>query len=492
MKFNLNSERNLSMLMDFYELTMANGYFQNDLKDTIVYFDLFYRKNPDGAGFSIVAGLEQLVDFVSSLSFKENDIEYLRNKGLFSEEFLQYMLNFKFTGDIYAIPEGTPVFPNEALVTVKAKVIEAQLLETMLLVTINHQSLIATKANRIVRASQGRTVLEFGARRSHSYDAAIYGSRAAFIGGANSTATTIADEMFGVPATGTMAHSWVQLFDDEYKAFKIYAETYPNTCTLLVDTYDVINSGIPNAIRVAKEILEPAGHRLKGIRLDSGDLAYFSKVSRKMLDSAGLTDCKIVASSSLDEYIITDIIGQGAKIDIFGVGERLITSKSDPVFGGVYKLVAVEEDGKIVPRIKISENEEKITNPGYKMPWRLFHRKTGKALADVITLADEIIDDSMPYTIFDPLYTWKKKVITDYYAQKLQVPVFLGGECVYKLPELTEIREYCRKQVDAIWDETKRFVNPQKYYVDLSKKLWLIKQDQIQKHKNKGKSYPEV
>jgi nicotinate phosphoribosyltransferase len=487
MKFSLNSERNLSMLMDFYELTMANGYFQNDLKDTIVYFDLFYRKNPDGAGFSIVAGLEQLVDFVSSLSFKENDIEYLRKKGLFSEEFLQYMLDFKFAGDIYAIPEGTPVFPNEALVTVKAKVIEAQLLETMLLVTINHQSLIATKANRVVRASQGRTVLEFGARRSHSYDAAIYGSRAAFIGGANSTATAIADEMFGVPATGTMAHSWVQLFDDEYKAFKIYAETYPNTCTLLVDTYDVINSGIPNAIRIAKEILEPAGHRLKGVRLDSGDLAYFSKESRKMLDSAGLEDCKIVASSSLDEYIITDIIGQGAKIDIFGVGERLITSKSDPVFGGVYKLVAVEEGGKIVPRIKISENEEKITNPGYKMPWRLFHRTTGKALADVIALADEIIDDSQPYTLFDPVFTWKKKVITDYYAQKLQVPVFLNGECVYKLPDLTEIREYCRQQVDTIWDETKRFVNPQKYYVDLSKKLWLIKQEQIQKHKNKGK-----
>jgi nicotinate phosphoribosyltransferase len=487
MKFSLNSERNLSMLMDFYELTMANGYFQNDLKDTIVYFDLFYRKNPDGAGFSIAAGLEQLVDFVSSLSFKKNDIEYLRNKGLFSEEFLQYMLDFKFAGDIYAIPEGTPVFPNEALVTVKAKVIEAQLLETMLLVTINHQSLIATKANRVVRASQGRTVLEFGARRSHSYDAAIYGSRAAFIGGANSTATTIADEMFGVPATGTMAHSWIQLFDDEYKAFKIYAETYPGTCTLLVDTYDVINSGIPNAIRIAKEILEPAGHRLKGIRLDSGDLAYFSKESRKMLDSAGLEDCKIVASSSLDEYIITDIIGQGAKIDIFGVGERLITSKSDPVFGGVYKLVAVEEAGKIVPRIKISENEEKITNPGYKMPWRLFQRTTGKALADVIALADEIIDDSQPYTIFDPVFTWKKKVITDYYAQKLQVPVFLNGECVYKSPDLTEIRGYCRQQVDTIWDETKRFVNPQKYYVDLSEKLWLIKQDQIKKHKNKGK-----
>ncbi len=484
--FNLNSERNLSMLMDFYELTMSNGYFVNGLGDTIVYFDMFYRKNPDGAGFAIAAGLEQLVDFISSLSFKEDDIEYLRSKRIFSEDFLQYLLNFKFTGDVYAVPEGTPVFPNEALVTVRAKVIEAQLLETMLLVTINHQSLIATKANRVVRAAQGRAVLEFGARRSQSYDAAIYGSRAAFIGGATGTATTIADEIFGVPASGTMAHSWVQLFDDEYKAFRIYAETYPDACTLLVDTYNVLSSGIPNAIRTAKEVLEPAGHRLKGIRLDSGDLAYFSKESRKMLDAAGLTDCKIVASSSLDEYIITDIISQGAKIDIFGVGERLITAKSDPIFGGVYKLVAVEDDGKTVPRIKISENEEKVTNPGYKMSWRLFDRKTGKALADVITLADEVIDDSKPYTIFDPVYTWKKKEITDYYAQKLQVPVFLNGECVYNLPGLKEIKEYCRQQVDTIWDETKRFVNPQKYYVDLSEKLWSVKQDLVQIHKSKG------
>lgn len=485
-KFNINNARNLSMLMDFYELTMSNGYFVNDLKDTVVYFDMFYRKNPDGAGFSIAAGVEQLVDFISNLHFNEEDIEYLRSKEIFSEDFLHYLLNFKFSGDIYAIPEGTPVFPNEAIVTVRAKVIEAQLLETMLLVTINHQSLIATKTNRIVRAAQGRAVMEFGARRSQSYDAAIYGSRAAFIGGAVGTATTIADEKFGVPAIGTMAHSWIQLFDDDYEAFRVYAETYPDSCTLLVDTYDVLNSGIPNAIRVAKEVLEPAGHRLKGIRLDSGDLAYFSKESRKMLDAAGLADCKIVVSSSLDEYIITDIINQGARIDIFGVGERLITAKSDPIFGGVYKLVAVEENGKTVPRIKISENEEKITNPGYKMPWRLFSRETGKALGDVITLADEVIDDSKPYTIFDPVYTWKKKVITDFYARKLQVPVFLKGECVYRLPELKEIKDYCRLQVDTIWDETKRFVNPQKYFVDLSEKLWLIKQDLINKHKNKG------
>jgi len=471
------------MLLDFYELTMSNGYFENGLKEKVVYFDLFYRKNPDGAGFAIAAGLEQLVDYVSSLHFDEKDIAYLRSKKLFSEEFFQYLLDFKFTGDIYAVPEGTPMFPNEAIVTVRAKVIEAQLLETMLLVTINHQSLIATKANRIVRASQGRTVLEFGARRSHSYDAAIYGARAAYIGGADSTATTIADELFGVPATGTMAHSWVQLFGDEYEAFRTYSETYPDTSTLLVDTYDVLSSGIPNAIRVAKEVLEPAGHRLKGIRLDSGDLAYFSKESRKMLDAAGLEDCRIVASSSLDEYIIADIIGQGARIDIFGVGERLITSKSDPVFGGVYKLVAVEEDGEIIPRIKISENPEKITNPGYKMPWRLYNRKTGKALADIITLADEVIDDSKPYAIFDPVFTWKKKEITDFYARRLQVPVFLNGECVYELPDLNEIRDYCRNQVDTIWEETKRFVNPQKYYVDLSEKLWSVKNDLMEKHK---------
>lgn len=482
---NLKDGRNLSMLMDFYELTMSNGYFVNKLGDTEVYFDVFYRKNPDGAGYAIVAGLEQIVTFIKNLKFTKDDIEYLRGKNQFSEEFLQYLLNFKFTGSLYAIPEGTPVFPNEQLVTIKSKVIDAQLIETMLLVTINHQSLIATKANRIVRASQGRTVLEFGARRSQGYDGAIYGARASYIGGVAGTATTIADEMFDIPASGTMAHAWVQLFGDEYKAFKTYAETYPDACTLLVDTYNVIDRGIPNAIRVAKEVLEPTGHRLKGVRLDSGDLAYLSKKVREMLDEAGLTNCKIVASNSLDEYIISDLLSQGAEIDIFGVGERLVTAKSEPVFGGVYKLVAVVEDGEIVPRIKLSENEEKITNPGFKATWRLFDRETGKAIADVITLGDEVIDDTKPYTIFDPIHIWKKKKITNFYAKKLQVPVFIDGECVYELPTIHEIKAYCQEQVETLWDEIKRFSNPHKYYVDLSMELWHVKQELIQRYRLK-------
>ena len=482
--FNIKEERNLSMLMDFYELTMSNGYFVNGLSDTIVYFDMFYRKNPDGAGYSIVAGLEQLVHFINNLKFTEEDIDYLRSKGILSEEFLQYLLTFKFTGDIYAIPEGTPVFPNEALVTVKSKVIDAQLIETMLLLTINHQSLIATKASRIVRASQGRPVLELGARRAHGADGAIMGARASYIGGVTGTATVMAETMFGVPATGTMAHSWIQLFGDEYKAFETYAKTYPNTCTLLVDTYNVLKSGIPNAIKVSKNVLEPIGMRLKAIRLDSGDLAYLSKKVRIMLDDAGLTDCKIVASNSLDEYIITDLLNQDAKIDIFGVGERMVTAKSEPVFGGVYKLVAVEEDGEIIPRIKLSENEEKIINPGYKMIWRLYDKDTHKAIADVITLADEVINETAPYTIFDPVFIWKKKKITNFYAKKLQVPVFLKGECVYELPTIEEIRTNCKNQVDSIWEEVRRFSNPHKYYVDLSQELWFVKQELIQRYRN--------
>lgn len=481
---NLNDARNLSMLMDFYELTMSNGYFLSGLGDTIVYFDMFYRKNPDEAGFSIVAGLEQLVEFINNLSFTKEDIEYLRGKNIFSEEFLKYLLDFKFTGDIYAIPEGTPVFAGEPLVTVKAKAIEAQLIETMLLVTINHQSLIATKANRIVRAAEGRAVLEFGARRSQGYDGAIFGARAAYIGGVAGTATTISDKMFGVPASGTMAHSWIQLFGDEYKAFKVYAETYPDACTLLIDTYNVLKSGVPNSIRVAKEVLEPLGYRLKGVRLDSGDLTYLSKKVRKMLDEAGLEDCKIVASNSLDEYIITDLLNQDAKIDLFGVGERMVTAKSEPVFGGVYKLVAVEENGEIVPRIKLSENEEKVTNPGYKSVWRLFDRESSKAIADVITLADEVIDDTKPYTIFDPVHIWKKKKITNFYAKKLQVPVFLNGECVYDVPSLEDVKAYCKKEVDNLWEEVKRFTNPHKYYVDLSERLWFSKQELITKFRH--------
>ena len=478
-KISLEDERNLSMLVDFYEFTMANGYFENNLKDKIVYFDMFFRKNPDNAGFAITAGLEQLIEYIKGLKFNENDIEYLRGKNLFSEDFLEYLLNFKFTGDIYAIEEGTPVFPNEPLITVKAKAIEAQLIETMLLLTINHQSLIATKANRIRRAAEGKEVLELGARRSQGYDAAIYGARAAYIGGVDGTANTIADEIFGVKAVGTMAHSWIQLFGDEYKAFETYAKTYPDNCVLLIDTYNVLKSGIINAIKVSKDVLEPQGKSLKGVRLDSGDLAYLSKEVRKILNINGLENCKILASNSLDEYIIADLMNQGACIDIFGVGERLITAKSEPVFGGVYKLVAVEENDNIVPRIKLSENIEKVTSPGYKTVWRLFDKENNKAIADVLTLGNEIIDDSKDYEIFDPIYTWKRKVVTNYYAKKIQVPIFIQGKCVYKTPKLDDIRKYSLEQVESLWDEVKRFNNPQAYYVDLSEKLWNLKNDMI-------------
>lgn len=479
MFYNNFGERKLSMLMDFYELTMANGYFSNGMKDETVYFDMFFRKNPDEAGFSIIAGLDQVIEYIKELRFSDYDIEYLRSKNLFKEEFLQYLRNFKFSGDIYAIPEGTPVFPGEPLITVRAKTIDAQLVETMLLLTINHQSLIATKANRIVRAAKGRPIMEFGARRSQGYDGAIYGGRAAYIGGVLGTATALADEVFGVPALGTMAHSWVQMFESEYEAFKVYAENYPDSCVLLIDTYNVINSGIPNAIKISKEILEPMGKRLKGVRIDSGDLAYLSKKCRKMLDSAGLKDCTIVASNSLDEFIITDLLDQGAQIDSFGVGERLITAKSEPVFGCVYKLVAIEKDGKIIPKIKISENEEKITNPGYKKVWRLYDKTTNNPIADVIAMSHEIIDDTKPYTIFDEVHVWKRKRVTNFYAKNLQVPIFINGECVYESPDLNEIKAHCRNEVNNLWSEVKRFINPHSYYVDLSTELWNCKQDMI-------------
>ncbi|MFA9422773.1 MAG: nicotinate phosphoribosyltransferase, partial [Sedimentibacter sp.] len=472
-------DRKLSMLMDFYELTMANGYFSNGMKDDIVYFDMFFRKNPDGAGFSIVAGLEQVIQYIKELKFTEHDIEFLRSKQIFKEEFLQYLKDFKFSGDIYAIPEGTPVFPNEPLITVRAKSIDAQLIETMLLLTINHQSLIATKANRVVRAAKGRPIMEFGARRSQGYDGAIYGARAAYIGGVMGTATTLADEAFGVPALGTMAHSWVQMFESEFEAFRVYAVNYPDSCTLLIDTYNVIKSGIPNAIRISKEILEPMGKRLKGVRIDSGDIAYLSKKCRKILNEAGLQDCSIVASNSLDEFIITDLLDQGAKIDSFGVGERLITAKSEPVFGCVYKLVAIEKNGKIVPKIKISENEEKITNPGHKKVWRLYDKKAGNPIADVVAMSNEIIDDTRSYTIFDEIHVWRKKKVTKFYAKNLQVPVFINGECVYESPSLNEIREYCEQEVGNLWSEVKRFTNPHSYYVDLSFDMWSCKQELI-------------
>ena len=481
--FDVRENRNLGMLMDFYELTMSNAYLNEGIKDKIVYFDMFFRKVPEQGGFAIMAGLEQLIKYIKELRFNENDIEYLRGLNLFNEEFLAYLLDFKFTGSIYAIPEGTPIFPGEPLITVKAPVIEAQLIETMLLLTVNHQSLIATKANRIVRAAEGRQVLEFGARRAQGYDGAIYGARAAYIGGVDGTATTIAGEDFGIPVSGTMAHSWVQLFDQEYEAFRIYAENYPDSCVLLVDTYSVLKSGIPNAIKVSKEILEPMGKKLKGVRLDSGDIAYLSRKARKMLDEAGLEDCKIIASNSLDEYTIMSLLLQGAKIDSFGVGERLITSKAESVFGGVYKLAAVEENNEIIPRIKLSENTEKVSNPGFKKVYRLFDKETDKAIADVITLADEIIDETKPYKIFDSVHTWKKKTVKNFYVRELQVPIFENGELVYETPDLKDIRTYCIEEVDKLWDEVRRFENPHKYYVDLSKKLWVMKDTLIERLK---------
>lgn len=473
----VNTEKlNLTMLCDFYELTMSNGYFQKGYKDRICYFDVFYRQCPDGGGFAIAAGLEQVIHYIQDLHFSEEDIAYLRERNIFSEDFLKYLAEFKFTGDIWAVPEGTPVFPKEPIITVRAPAIQAQLIETYILLCINHQSLIATKANRVVRAAQGRTVLEFGSRRAQGADAAILGARAAYIGGCHGTACTISDQLFGVRAGGTMAHAWVQMFDTEYEAFKTYCEIYPDNPTLLVDTYNTLKSGIPNAIRVFNEVLKPKGLTKCGIRLDSGDMTYLSKKARQMLDEAGWTDCKISVSNSLDEYIIQAILRQGAQIDVFGVGERLITARSEPVFGGVYKLVAVEgEDGEIIPKIKISENVGKITNPHYKKLYRFYGNDTGKAIADYLCVHDETVDDSGEFEIFDPEATWKTKVVYNFTAKELQVPVFVGGELVYQLPTLEEIRTYCLQQVDTLWDEVKRFDNPHTYYVDLSKKLWDIK-----------------
>lgn len=469
-------QENLSMLCDFYELTMSNGYLKNGFYKKNVYFDVFFRKVPDNGGFAIAAGLEQVIDYIKNLHFDENDINYLRSKGIFDEEFLDYLRNFKFSGDIYAVPEGTTIFPNEPIFTVKAPAIEAQLIETFILLTLNHQTLIATKANRIVRAAQGKTVLEFGSRRAQGASGAVDGARAAFIGGCKGTACTLTDELYGVPAGGTMAHSWVQMFDSEYDAFKTYCELYPDNPTLLVDTYNTLKSGIPNAIKVFKEVLLPMGKTEFSIRLDSGDISYLSKKARKMLDDAGLHSCKITASNSLDEYLIRDLMMQGAKIDTFGVGERLITSSSSPVFGGVYKLVAVEsESGEIVPKIKVSENTAKITNPHFKKLYRYYDNESGKAIADELCVYDEVVDESKPRTIFDPNASWKKKTITDYTAKEMLVTVFKNGECVYESPSINDIADYCRKQTDALWDEVKRFENPHTYYVDLSERLYEIK-----------------
>ncbi len=480
------NNRNLTMLVDYYELTMANGYTENNLEDTICYFDMFYRSVPENGGFAIAAGLEQVIEYISELKFTEEDISYLRGKGIFSEKFLSSLENFEFSCDIWAVPEGTPIFPNEPILTVRGPALQAQFIETMILICLNHQSLIATKSNRIVRAADGRPVMEFGSRRAQGFDGAIYGARAAYIAGCAGTACTISEVKMGVPTSGTMAHSWVQLFDSELDAFRAYAKCYPENVVLLVDTFDVLKSGVPNAITVFKE-MKARGEKPIGIRIDSGDITYLSKRARQMFDCEGFPDVKIIASNSLDEYIIRDILLQGAKVDSFGVGERLITSKSESVFGGVYKLVALEkENGEIIPKIKISENASKITTPDYKCLWRLYDNYSGKAIADVLTTHDETIDDSKPYEIFHPVHTYKRKTVTDFTAKKLQVPIFLGGKLVYKSPSTEKIREYCLAQVETLWDELKRFENPHNYYVDLSLKLWTKKQKLIEEnHRSK-------
>lgn len=477
-------KRNLTMLTDFYEITMANGYFLNGKGDTTAQFDMFFRTIPDNGGYAIMAGIEQLVEYLENLSFSDKDIEYLRGRG-FCEEFLDYLKNFEFKCDIYSVPEGTPIFPREPIVTVKGPVMQAQFIETMVLLAINHQSLIATKANRIVRAAHGRPIMEFGSRRAQGFDGAVYGARAAYIAGCAGTACTIVDREFGVPALGTMAHSWVQLFDSELEAFCAYAKAYPDDCTLLVDTYNVLKSGIPNAIEAFKREVLPRGFRPKGIRIDSGDITYLSKKARVMLDEAGFEDVKIVASNSLDEYIIRDMLLQGAKVDSFGVGERLITASSAPVFGGVYKLCAVEKDGKMIPKIKLSENAAKVTTPGAKKLWRLYDNESGKALADVITLEDEAIDDSHDYEIFDPDYTWKRKNVYNFTARQLLQPLFINGKRVYEYQDIDDIKKYCLDQVNTLWDEVTRFENPHNYYVDLSQRLWDVKNDLIKQYSNR-------
>lgn len=470
---------NLTMLTDFYEVTMANGYFCTDMTEDIAYFDMFFRKIPDDGGYAIMAGLEQVIEYLDGLEFTKEDIEYLRSKNIFNEEFLKYLERFRFTCDVWAVPEGTPIFPGEPVITVRGPVMQAQFVETMILLIINHQSLIATKASRIVRAAEGRPVMEFGTRRAHGTSAAVYGARAAYIGGCVGTACTIADRDFGIPALGTMAHSWVQMYDDEYEAFKKYAEIYPSNCVLLVDTYNVLKSGVPKAIKVFKE-MKP---EKMGIRIDSGDIAYLTKKARKMLDEAGLEECTIVVSNSLDEYIIRDVIMEGACIDSFGVGERLITAGSEPVFGGVYKLSAIEKNGEMIPKIKISENVGKITNPGFKTVYRLFDRDTNRALADVIVLDGETIPEDDEYEIFDPNAVWKRKKINNFYVKNLREQIFREGKRIYESPSIDEIRAYCKNQLDAMWDEMKRFENPQTYYVDLSYDLWKLKHDMIENAK---------
>ncbi len=472
----------LALLTEGYELTMADGFMGAGMKDTVAYFDLFFRRVPDNGGFAIAAGLSKVIDYLEHLHFREEDIKYLKSKGI-SDELASYLKDFKFTCDVWAIPEGTPIFPNEPIIKVRGPIIEAQLIETMLLLSINQQSLIATKANRLVRAAHGTAVAEFGTRRAQGVDEAVYGARAAYIGGCVATSGVIPEKEFGIPSVNTMIHSWVQLFDSEYDAFCEYARRHPDDCTLVVDTYDTIRSGIPNAIKAFDDVLAPLGKRPKSVRIDSGDITYLSKRVRKMLDVAGYPDCDIMASNSLDEHLISDMVSQGAKVDCFIVGERLITSASSPLFGGVYKLSAIEKDGKTVPKINLSENVRKITIPSSKQVYRLIDKDSGKAIADVLTLDDEIIDETKPYVLFDPDFTWKRKEIENFVTRKLLVPIFKGGKKVYEEPSLKEIREYCLRQTDTLWDEVKRFENPHKYYVDLSKNLWAKRNGLIEKFK---------
>ncbi len=474
----MQEEINATMVTDFYQIAMANGYFELGMQDDIAYFDMFFRRIPDDGGFAIMAGLEQAIDYLRDLHFTDEDIAYLKSKNCFDDRYLEYLKDFRFTCDVWAIPEGTPIFPGEPILTVRGPVVQAQFVETMLLLIINHQSLIATKANRIVRAAGGRAVMEFGTRRAHGVSSALYGARAAYIGGCAGTACVASDRDHGVPALGTMAHSWVQMFDNEYEAFRAFAELYPDNCTLLVDTYNVLKSGVPAAIRVFKEMQPPT----MGIRIDSGDMAYLTKQARRMLDEAGLEKCRIVVSNSLDEHIIDDIIHEGAQIDSFGVGERLITASSEPVFGGVYKLAALEKDGRVIPKMKISENIEKITNPGFKTLYRIYDKNTDRAIADLITLDEEPAPEGDGYEIFNQWNVWKRKKISNYYVQNLRERIFDHGELVYNMPTLEEIREKCARRVNSLWDETKRFENPEPYIVDLSRGLWELKQKLINEH----------
>lgn len=481
----MKNYRNLSMLSDFYEFTMANAYFNLGMGDKIAVFDAYYRKNPDGGGYSIFAGLNDIIEYIQNLSFSDEDIEYFRKNTNFSEGFLEYLRNFKFTGDIYSFPEGSVMFPNEPIITVKAPIIEASIIETYLLLSMNFNSLVATKTNRIVKSAGDRLVMEFGARRAQGADASVKGARAAFIGGAPVTSNTYSSQKYGFGASGTMAHSFVEAFPTEYDAFKAYAQAYPENCTLLIDTYDTLRSGIVNAMRVFKEELEPKGLS-GGVRIDSGDLAYLSKEIRNILDDNGFTDTKIVASNSLDEFKIESLLSQGAQINSFGIGERLITAKSDPVFGGVYKLAAIEgDDGELIAKIKVSENVEKITTPGFKKVYRFYDKETGKAEADYISLKEEEVDDSKAMVIFDPLYTWKMKRMENYKAREMQVKIFDKGKLVYTEPTLEEIRNYCKKEVESQWEEVKRFDQPHNYYVDLSQDLWNLKQNLILEAKRK-------